>query len=360
MLNKKALSLVLVCLLLISLFAGCGKTEPSAPTQNGPADAPNQAGSPAVTPAEDDDFSIKLKWVSFRPATHVSVIAIQETFVKRIYEATEGRVEIEYLGGTEIIAAADLGLAIKNGTFDFADLYVGAYDSVVPGAGCLSLSQLSPEEERSSGAYDVIDALHQENGIKYLGRPEGQPGGYFYLFGKGPAPLTKEDFGKMSIGTAAGAKDAVAGWGAEPVTVTVADNYEALQNNIVPAIAGQPMSGSISNGWYELLDWAIDAPFYQSTTLMIMSLETWNKIPAKYQDIIMDVVAEVEAEVYASRIEQEAAYRATLEESGVEFIKLDEETEAWYLEQAYENAWAVQEAVHPDIVPELHELLSSK
>ena len=175
MLNKKALSLVLVCLLLISLFAGCGKTEPSAPTQNGPADAPNQAGSPAVTPAEDDDFSIKLKWVSFRPATHVSVIAIQETFVKRIYEATEGRVEIEYLGGTEIIAAADLGLAIKNGTFDFADLYVGAYDSVVPGAGCLSLSQLSPEEERSSGAYDVIDALHQENGIKYLGRPEGQP-----------------------------------------------------------------------------------------------------------------------------------------------------------------------------------------
>ena len=331
--NKKSTAISLVAILVVSLFAACA--------------GPVQAGV------------ITLNWVSFRPSNHGAVISIRENFFDKITERTGGRVVIEYRGGPEVMTAADLGIAVSNGTVDIADLFMGAYAPVVPGIGGASLTQFSPAEERANGAFEFMSAMHEKAGIKYLGRPAPQEINYFYTWIKGSKkPETKADISALRIGTAAGSMHAVSAWGVNPTMVQVPENFEALQSGIVDAIAGQPSEGAIANGWDALCNYAIDHPYFQSTALLIMNLNKWNSFPDDIKQIIMECVVEGENAVLAIRHTQEMEYRKVVESKGVEYIKLPPDVADWYLTQAYEGSWAAEIANYPDVAPKLKELLS--
>ncbi|MDR1245574.1 MAG: TRAP transporter substrate-binding protein DctP [Clostridiales Family XIII bacterium] len=347
--SKKSFAACLAAVFVSFIFAACSGEQSVPPTEN--------------TPSEDESASatevITLNWVSFRASNHQGVQSIQQVFFDKINERTNGRVVIEYKGGPEVMSPSDLGMAIKNGAVDVADLYMGAYASIVPGVGGCMLTQYTPMEERENGAYDFIAQMHEQNGIKYLGRPAPQESNYFYTYIKGrKAPETQSDISALRIGTAAGSKDAVAAWGVNPTNVAVAENYEALQSGIVDAIAGQPMEGAISSGWDVMCNYVIDHPYYQSTTLLIMNLSKWNSLPEDIRDIITECVIEGENEVMASRDMKEAEYRKTIEGNGVEFITLPPDVADWYLTQAYEGSWAAETMNYPDVAPRLREMIT--
>lgn len=346
--NCRIIAMVLLMLSIVWMVSGCA------------SNTTTKSAAPAAQPAETKAAEpIILRWVSFRAANHSGVKSIQSVFCDEIKARTNGKVVIEYKGGPEVMSPSDVGMALQKGSIDFTDIYVGAYEGVVPGAGGLSLTQFTPQEERGTPKiFDFINKMHEDHGIKYLGRPEGQNSGYFYTYIKGKKATTIQEIGQLRIGTAAGAKDAVAGWGVDPTNVAVAENFEALQSGIVNAIAGQPLQGSISNGWNEMINYVIDHPYFQSTVVLLMNLEKWNAIPADLQKIITDVIIDGENKVMAQRDAGEEAYKKTITDGGAEFYKLPDDVAKWYLKQAYDCTWQSQIKKYPDIAPKLKELLS--
>ena len=352
--NYKAVSIILAAVLIVSMFAlaACGNKEAPAPAP-APAPAASAPAAAAPAPAPVDDTVYTLSLVSFRPENHNSIQALMRETMNKLPENSNGRLVVEWIGGPEVANASDVGMLVQNGSFDIADIYVGAYESVVPGISGASLTQWLPNEERANGVYEYLDGLHQAAGLKYLGRSSPQTDNFFYLWFKNKKPMSIEDFKTVSIGTAAGSKDAVEAWGVTPTNVMVPENYEALNSGIVDAIAGQPLSGALANGWESLVSYVVDHPYYQSTTMMIMNLDKWNSLPADLQEIFTQTVADGELAIVKFHDENEVNFRKQIEDAGAEFYKLPPDVADWFLTQAYDAVWAAYEKNNPTVIPEM-------
>lgn len=339
-----------IMLLVVPAFMGCASPEEQV-------DEPET--EPGVeTETEEEGEPITLEWVGFRPETHQGVVTIDEKFFAPIEEMSNGELTIEWMGGPDTMDPSDVGRAVQRGTIDVASIYVGAYEAVVPGVGGLMLSELSAIEEREGEAFEFISALHEEEGIKYLGRPDAQEESFFYTWLRGDKLETKEDFQNAEIGSAAGARAAVLGWEATHTTVAVPENYTAMERGIADGIAGQPMQGAVSGGWHELTNYVIDHPYYQSTVVMLMNLDSWNQLPEHLQDIVMEAIKEGEKEVMNHRAELNLELREQIEDVGAEFYELSPDVAEWYVDTAYSAGWEYQMERFPEVTPELKELLS--
>jgi TRAP-type transport system periplasmic protein len=344
---------VAVAALLLSACGGGADDEPDTIDAEESADS----GGDGDAVAEDDD-PVEINWVSFQPASHPEPGRVEEYFFDPASEASGGSLTFEWRGGPDTMSPDDMGLNVQNGTVDAAMIFVGAYEGVVPGVGGWNLTQLSPQEERENGAVDFIDGLHEENGIKYLGRVQPQEENFFFTWLRDAKLESEGDFSDALIGTAAGARAAVAGWGATPENVPVPDNYTALERGVVEGVAGQPLEGAVANGWHELVDYVIDHPYYQSTVVLIMNLETWESLSENQQRALEEAMIEGEQQVMDIRTEALAEARAAVEEAGVEFYELEPDVRDWYLETAFDSAWELQTENHPDVSAELRELIS--
>jgi TRAP-type C4-dicarboxylate transport system substrate-binding protein len=302
---------------------------------------------------------IQLKWVSFRPSTHKGVISIRKLFVDPINEQAKGQLAIDWKGGPDVMAPRDIGLAVKNGIIDIGSIYVGAYEALVPGVGAAILTQLTPEEERKpGGAYDFLQSLHEKAGLYYLGRAEPMKQPFFYTWLRDKRLETKEDFVGVKIGSATAARAAVEGWGATVVTVSIPENYSALERGLVKGVAGQPLRGAVGFGWYERTKYVIDHPYYQSSVVLIMNLNTWKRLPANLQKLITKCMIQGEKDSMVEQGETEIALRKKISDSGVEFYKLSPDVADWYIKTAYDSAWQYQQKRFPEVTPKLKELLS--
>ncbi len=314
---------------------------------------------PAYTNSAPVPKPIELKWVSFRPATHKGVIGIRDLFVNPLNKESKGELTIKWMGGPDTMSPSDIGLAVQKGVIDIGSIYVGAYESLVPGVGGAMLTQLTPEEERKpGGAYDYLSSLHKKAGLFYLGRPEAMTEGFFYTWLRTKRLETPKDFVGVKIGSATAARATVIAWGATQVTVAVPENYSALERGLVDGIAGQPLRGAVGFGWHELAKYIIDHPYYQSTVMLIMNLNSWNRLPEHLQKLMMKHMVQAEKDSIVKQTETELGLKKKLAGSKLEFYKLSPDVAKWYLKTAYDSAWQYQQQRFPEVTPRLKELLS--
>ena len=96
-------------------------------------------------------------------------------FQKKVKEKSNGKLEIKYLGGPEVVPGSEQAEAVKNGIADMA-LSTGAYYlSQMPEAYALDFSEVTAEEERQNGAFTLLKQIHEQKlGVSYLGRAPGR------------------------------------------------------------------------------------------------------------------------------------------------------------------------------------------
>jgi len=301
---------------------------------------------------------IELSWVSFHPANFHGTKILQKMFVDRINEAAKGELIIKHRGGPETIHAMELGNATKKGVVDIGNLPVGYYEPVAPGIGALMLSQLTVLEERKGGAYEYLDELHKKGGLKYLGRGNATLDPFFYTHIRGKRVETQEDFKKLKLGGVTAGRSAVMGWGSSFFMTVVPEWYPALERKVVDGIAGSPLTTAHESGFYELVDYVIDHPWYANTVAVIMNLDKWNKLPEHLQKLITDFMIEYENETVVMNTKAEQDAKQKIAASGVEFVTLSPDVAKWYLESAYKAGWDYQQKKFPEPTPRLKELLS--
>ncbi len=301
-----------------------------------------------------------LNWASMLPKTASETVALQKLFFDKVNEKAKGQLVVNFRGGPEVIGQFDLGAAVQKGVIDIAMVSVGFYEALVPGNGAAMLSELTPQEERKpGGAYYYLDEMHQKAGIKYLGRTAPSKDRFFFTY-LNKKITAQKDFSGFRIGCSAGSRAAVEGWGASVTNVKITDYYNAMERSLVDAISGCPLDVWVSLGAHEVTKYVIDHPYYVSTAVAIMNLNTWNKLPQNLQNLMNEAMIEYEKEKIGVEQKSREEARQKMINAKVEFYKLSPPVAEWYVSTAYKAAWDYQQKRFPEATAKLKELLTKK
>lgn len=303
---------------------------------------------------------IVLNWAGMQAKSASETVTLQKLFFDKVNEKAKGQMVINYRGGPEVIGQFDLGSAVQKGVIDIAMVSVGFYEALVPGNGAAMLSELTPQEERRpGGAYYYLDEIHQKAGMKYLGRSAPSKDRFFFTY-VNKKVITQKDFTGLRIGTGTGARAAVEGWGATVTNVKITDYFNAMERSLVDATAGCPLDIWVSLGAHEVTKYVIDHPYYVSTAVAIMNMNSWNKLPKNLQNLLTETMVEYEKEKIGVEQKGREEARQKMINAKVEFYKLSPAVSEWYVSTAYKAAWDYQQKRFPEVTTKLRELLTKK
>lgn len=341
-----------ICLIASMLAFGCAKPAPApAPTPT-PAPAPAPAPKPPPKPAEP----IVLKAIQFLPVGHAMAEG-GPMWIDVVNKACGGELVVELLGGPEVVPTFDQFEAMRSGVADINFNVSSFYTSVLPQCDVTHLTEYTASEERERGFYDFMVEQHEGIGVRYLARYMPVESVLRYLWVNKPVSTPYDMAGlKMRAG---GADDEFyKALGVKGVTIASPDVYTALERGTVDGFAW-PDIGIVDLGWHEVTKCCIDHGYFKQNGVVLMNLDSWNKIPKHLQDKILDLGPSFEQEVekHFSVVEQEE--RQKMLDVGMAFIKFSTADAEWYVNLAHTAAWEVtKEKVSPEIYAQLRGLLT--
>lgn len=300
--------------------------------------------------------AVTIKVASYQPVNHPSMEFYKEVFFDEIEKRSNGTIDIEYLGGPEVIDTFDMGNAILNGILDMGYLFAPAYGDIVEGTEMLINSGISFEEEKKRGVFTYLEELHVAKGLHLMGRAQILPFSFFYFGGK-----TKIEKIADFKGTRWAAEfllvNTLPKLGALPVSIPDDEAYSGIEKGVVDGY----MTGIIDIvplGWDEVTDYILDNPFFNSNDVYIISLKKWNELSKEQQEIMATVYAEMQEKfpAFYKKLYNEA--REQLKAAGVTFTALSASEAKTYADIIRQSEFDEQVKRAPSAGPKLREMLT--
>lgn len=109
---------------------------------------------------------------------------------EEVARISNGELEIEYAGGSDVIGGFDAPEAVANGVFDMSHSANSYFAGAMPSSISLASGNASLEELKSGGVLDAYaDILMKQRGVKMLGMPLSGVGYVLQVRGK-PSDLS--------------------------------------------------------------------------------------------------------------------------------------------------------------------------
>ncbi|MEW6265327.1 MAG: TRAP transporter substrate-binding protein DctP [Thermodesulfobacteriota bacterium] len=272
---------------------------------------------------------------------------------ERVNKKAKGKMKINYVGGPEAIPPFELIEAVRSGVVDLVEIASSYYVPQAPAVDSLKLSRVSPQQEREKGALDLLRKINAEKvNCYYLGRVNSGVGFQFYT----KAPLkTMADFKNLKLRVSPLYKPFLEALGGTPVMMAHAETYTALERGLVQGFAAGEI-GVYEQGWHEHVKNIVEPKFYTNEQVILINLNSWNKLPKEMQQLLNEVMIEVEKESMQAMESLAKNERILLENAGVKGHKIEDADK--YLDLAYEVGWKTVLEKDPKYGPELKKLLS--
>lgn len=348
---KRIPKILLIGLLLLFVFTaatGCGQSNTGASNEQKPEQS---ADSSSDTPKE----GIKWRFVSAftqNAAEHKGFWM----FFDRVNKELDGRLNIEYLGGTEVVAYFDQFEQLGKGAFEIGHLPVNMAENLLPVTDALYLTECTPMEMRANGTYDYMTKKYAEKmNLQFLGVTGGED--YAYTFYTNFDVKSLDDFKGKTIRTAPVFVPFVEALGAGAVAIPGGEVYTALERGVVDGF-GWSTIGSVDNAWYEVVDYRIEPAFYPCNVGIYVNKDAYDALPDDLKEEVNRIAAEVEAEAYdvmGNAVKEEFA---TLEENGMKTITLTGDLATQWLAMAREAGWKNLEKLDPVGAAEVRPLVT--
>ncbi|NWF92293.1 MAG: TRAP transporter substrate-binding protein DctP [Syntrophaceae bacterium] len=278
---------------------------------------------------------------------------LAEQMVARKYP---GELKIQYIGGPEAVKTPDQVQALQRGMVDMVFTTTAYYLSVLPEVDAIKLSNLTPSEERASGAWAYLNELHEKKvGIYYLARLG--LGTKFHLYLK--KPIKSADLKGLNIRVSPMYLQAIKGLGGNPVVIPPTEVYVALERNVVDGYCW-PAVGIRDWGWQKHTKYVVDPGFYNVPNPLLVNLKIWNQMPQKLRDLLTEAAIEAEKRVVAAFDELSRQERPMLLKEGIQVIDLAPAEKEKFLKVAYEEGWKDLLNKSPQAGAKLKELLTKK
>ncbi len=209
----------------------------------------------------------------------------------------ESEVKLNYIGGPEVTPNRKQGPAMKRGLIDIIMSPSTYYANIVSEARLTGISNVSPQEWRANGGYDIMNKVWGEklNGV-ILGW--GLYYGYsqFFIWLKDKPKLSKVtglDLKGMKVRTTPLYTPFFKAMGATTKNISPAEVYTALERGVVDGLAW-PEGGVAFRGWHKFIKYKVGPGFFRTSTLVTMNKDKFNKLSQKGQKQLIDQGIEFE------------------------------------------------------------------
>jgi len=279
-----------------------------------------------------------------------------ESVEQQVAKKYPGELKINLVGGPEAVKIQDQVHAAQTGMVDIVHTTNAYYVHLLPEADAMKLSNLTPWEERASGAWAYYNDLHEKKlGLYFLGRIGTDLPFSLYL----TKPIKTADLKGFNIRVSPMYLQLVKGLGGNPVVIPPTEVYTALERNVVDGY-GWPTIGIREWGWEKHTKYIVEPSFYSGPHPMVMNLKTWNGLPKKFKDVITEASMEAERKIVAYYKEEIKKEMSLLKQAGLQVIDLPPAEKEKFLKVAYEEGWKDVLAKSPEAGAKLKELLTKK
>lgn len=276
-----------------------------------------------------------------------------EGMIRKVNAEGKGQLQLNFIGGPKAMPPFEVGKAVQSGVIDIG-LATGAfYTNIMPEADALKLTQISMQEQRKNGAYDLINRVWNEKaGMQYLGRVIDYTPFHLYLNKK----IDKPDLTGLKIRVTPVYRDFFAAMGATVITTPPGEVYTALERGVVDGY-GWPIQGIFDANWQEKTKYRVDPGFYSAEVSLVMNLAKWKSLTQSQRDLLMRqmIAAEAENESWKTLNDNDTKRQA---QAGIQVITFDPATSKQYVDKAYNVAWDAMIKVSPQYGQQMRMLFS--
>lgn len=282
---------------------------------------------------------ITLKCVTFLPVND-PVLVYYWKFTEWVKEKTNGEITIKG-GGPEAIPSFQQMEALRNGVVDLLPTASAYHQGEMFEACTFQHSDLTPSEERKVGYTAYMDEMYRKNlNATYLGRFAAHS---YKIFSK--IPLRKiEDFKGVRIRISPVYEPFVKALGMITLSTTFAEVYSSMERGIVDCFAW-PEVGPKFYGWHEVSKYVIEPQFYNSNAVILMNLNSWNKLSKNHQKAITDSILQMEKEMVPYFAKLHAEHKQFFMDYGLKYITVDEPER--YIQISKDAAWEMIKTKSP-------------
>ena len=276
-----------------------------------------------------------------------------EAMIKRLNAEGKGVLQLNFIGGPKAMPPFEVGKAVQSGVVDIGMATGAFYTNIMPEADALKLTQISMQEQRKNGAYDLINKVWNEKaGMQYLGRVIDYTPFHLYLNKK----IDKPDLTGLKIRVTPVYRDFFAAMGATVITTPPGEVYTALERGVVDGY-GWPIQGIFDANWQEKTKYRVDPGFYSAEVSLVMNLARWKALTPPQRDLLMRqmIATEAENESWKTLNESDTKRQA---QAGLQVITFDAATSKQYVDKAYSVAWDSMIKVSPQYGPQMRKLFS--
>jgi len=303
--------------------------------------------------------TVTLKAITAWPKTASDNIPYQifsEIVDQTVATKYPGQLKIQYIGGPEAVKTSDQVQALQRGMVDVCYTTNAYYVSLLPEVDAMKLSPFSPQEERARGITAYWNDLHEkELKIHYLGRLGHDQKFYLYL----TKPIKSADLSGLNIRVSPMYLQVIKGLHGNPIVIPPTEVYSGLERNVVDGYCWVTV-GIRDWGWQKVTKYIVDVPFYRGPNPILVNLNTWRKLPKKFQDLLTDAAKEAEKKAVARFEELTREERPLLTKDGVQVIELPAAEKEKFLKVAYDEGWKDVMEKCPKTGPELKKLYTKK
>ena len=285
---KKALALILVLVMALSLFAGCGDKAPASTPADKPADSGNApADKPADKPA--DDGKVYELVVSMHDAEVAYSSQALKAWGDEIEAASNGRIKFVYFFGGSIANMLEGMDAVANGSCDIVwsapALFPGRFAStLVASLPMIGLPNNADGGEIVWNMYAKSEAVQAEwQGVKVLALHANGAATILTTEKKIESP---DDFKDLRIRTTTNSVNAfLTTLGCAPTSFSVGETFENLEKGIAD---GTIADWNITDAFrlYDVAKYQSDDDINVALGCILMNPAAYDKLPADLQAII--------------------------------------------------------------------------
>jgi TRAP-type C4-dicarboxylate transport system substrate-binding protein len=217
------------------------------------------------------------------------------TFIDMIQKDADqkypGQLVIDYKGAGEVIPTQQQVEALRSGMVDMILTAASYYTSIMPEMDVMSLTTMTPSEERKAGVDAYLEKLHNAKAnAHYLARLGS--GDLFHIFLTKPVQKI-DDFKGMKIRVSPTHVPFIKALGAEPVVTPPSEIYTAMERAVVVGYI-QPVASIRTMGLLPVTKYMLRPGFYQPIVVVLVNLDFWNKLPDHLKKLLTENMEKAE------------------------------------------------------------------
>lgn len=265
-------------------------------------------------------------------------------YIETINQRAEGAFEIQYVGGPDVIALKDLYQAVKEGVVDMAMHYPTWYADAAPRGTTLSLSQLSFEEEKERGLFELVREAHKKAGLYFIGNVS--PSNSTAVIHLKDKIEKMEDLAGIRIATYSYPVPWMEALGINPVIQPVSDRYLAVDRGVADGMLWTYQEAASYKSW-EVAPYFIDHPVTRSVNAVVVNLDSWNQLPDNMKELMTDAYNDLAPVFFLMRKQLDDEGKETLLENGSKPIYFSDAQAKEYVDLFYDTMWDKLSKTYP-------------